>query len=228
VAGAPGALRYGFAMSAFARLPALCRSAVALLGAYLPTRRRDVAVDAPQALERFIDTRASFVAQSSLYGYLRTRAGMRFPELFTDDVFAASINIAKWHLWLACVSDLSVYAGGLLAARVGQDADVSALMGRVLDGVLAHAGVPPDADEHFPAHAARVRSRVAGCDFARVSDGEAAFVESPAALVRWAPIVDELKQLDEAIVRNSVRFRWQEVRRELRRCLDAQALLARA
>jgi hypothetical protein len=64
-----------------------------------------------------------------------------------------------------------------------------------------------------------------GCDWTRVTDDEAAFSESPSALVRWAPIVEELKQFDEGIVRNSVRFRWQEIRRDLRRCLDARAVL---
>jgi hypothetical protein len=54
---------------------------------------------------------------------------------------------------------------------------------------------------------------------------EAAFTESPAGLVRWAPVIDELKQLDEEIVRNSVRFRWQEVRRDFARHLDARAML---
>jgi hypothetical protein len=53
-------------------------------------------------------------------------------------------------------------------------------------------------------------------------------VESPPALVKWAPIIDELKRLDEAIVRNSVRFRWQEVRRDLRRDLDPAAVMASA
>ena len=33
--------------------------------------------------------------------------------------------------------------------------------------------------------------------------------------------------LDEEIVRNSVRFKWQEIRRELRAKLDADAVLAR-
>ena len=48
------------------------------------------------------------------------------------------------------------------------------------------------------------------------------------ALVEWAPIGDELKQYDAEIVRGSVRFRWQEVRRDLRRDLDAEAVLASA
>ena len=66
------------------------------------------------ALQEFISTRASYVAQVSLYGYLRTRAGMRYPELFDDDAFVHSINIAKWQIWLACLSDLAIYTGGLL------------------------------------------------------------------------------------------------------------------
>jgi hypothetical protein len=37
--------------------------------------------------------------------------------------------------------------------------------------------------------------------------------------------MDELKELDEEIVRNSVRFRWQEVRRDFSRHLDSQSML---
>jgi hypothetical protein len=73
-----------------------------------------------------------------------------------------------------------------------------------------------------------VRARIALCDWPSVADDETPFSESPAALVRHAPVVDEFKQLDEPIVRNSVRFRWQEVRRALRRDLDAVAVLATA
>ena len=43
--------------------------------------------------------------------------------------------------------------------------------------------------------------------------------------MRWAPVKDELKELDEEIVRNSVRFRWQEVRRDFARHVDYRALL---
>jgi hypothetical protein len=38
-------------------------------------------------------------------------------------------------------------------------------------------------------------------------------------------VTDELRQLDEGIVKNSVRFRWQEIRRELRETLDAERVL---
>jgi hypothetical protein len=189
-------------------------------------RGRNTPITDRDGLQRFLETRANFVAQASLYGYLRTRAGMRFPELFSDDVFVRSINIAKWQLWLACLADIAVYAGGLVASRTGARPEtVGELMRSVVEGILAATGMPADAGEEFEAGAQRVRARIALCDWSSVPDDETAFSESPAALVRHAPIVDELKQLDEPIVRNSVRFRWQEVRRDLRRDLDAVAVL---
>lgn len=193
----------------------------------LGRRRRREPVNSRMRLRQFVEARASFIAQTSLYGYLRTRAGMRYPELFDDDVFVRSINIAKWHIWLACISDLSVYTGGLLLQRTSASIeDVAQLMRQLVEEIIASAGSPEDADEEFAAHAERVRSRLAQCDWAGVTDDETAFSESPVALVRWAPIIDELKQLDEPIVKNSVRFRWQEIRRDLRRDLDADAVLS--
>jgi len=180
-------------------------------------------------LARFIETRSSFIAQTSLYGYLRTRAGMRYPALFDEDPFVVSINIAKWHLWLACVSDLTVFSGGLVARRSGlSNEQVRHLMQGVLDSVLAGTGVPDEADDEFPAHAGRVRARIDLTHWHGVEDGDGCFHESPAALVRWAPVMQNLKDLDEEIVRNSVRFHWQEVRRELRKYLDAGAIVAGA
>jgi hypothetical protein len=180
-------------------------------------------------LENFIRTRAAHVAQTALYGYLRTRAGTRFPELFSNDKFVKSVNVAKWHVWLACLSDLSVYAGGLV--RRATHAPASAV-GQLMQGVVTEAlrttGVPPDAGSEFGQHADRVRARLALSEWGALTDEEAPFSESPAALVHWAPIADDLKDLDEEIVRNSVRFRWHEVRRDLRGGLDAAAVLASA
>ncbi len=188
-------------------------------------RRLDPVTDA-DSLARFLQTRASFVAQTSLYGYVRTRAGMRYPELFHDDGFVGSINIAKWQIWLACLSDLSVYAGGMLAREApGSADDVRPLMMAVVSGILTETGTPADAGPAFASSAREVLERLSACDWAAVTDDAGAFTESPPALVRWAPIVDELKQFDEPIVLNSVRFRWQEVRRDFRQVLDVAAVL---
>ena len=190
-------------------------------------RRRRTSITAPEALQAFLQTRASFVAQMSLYGYLRTRAGTRYPELFDSDVFVESINIAKWQVWLACLSDLSIFAGALLARRSAEPRDaVTGLMDFVVGEVLAETGIPDDAGSAFSNSVTALKMRIQACDWSTVGDGEEAFGLSPAALVEWAPIVEDIKQLDEHIVRNSVRFRWQEVRRDLRRDLDADAVLS--
>ncbi|HEU5338670.1 MAG TPA: hypothetical protein VFU39_05215, partial [Sulfuricaulis sp.] len=94
--------------------------------------------------------------------------------------------------------------------------------------ILNDTGIPADAGGEFAVYASQVQARLASCDWARVTDDEKAFSESPSALMRWAPVVENLKELDEEIVRNSVRFRWQEIRRELRRQLDSEAVLRSA
>jgi len=192
----------------------------------LGPRRRQGPIEDAAALREFLQTRASFVAQTSLYGYLRTRTGMRYPELFHDDYFVWSINIAKWQLWLACLSDIAVYAGAMLVDRSpGSHEQVAELIPRLVEDILLETGLPADAGEAFEAGADRVRNRLAQVQWAQFHDDHALFTESPPALVEWAPVIDEMKALDKDIVTNSVRFRWQEIRSDLRAHLDAAAIL---
>jgi hypothetical protein len=180
-----------------------------------------------EALRRFLQTRSSYVAQMTLYGYLRTRAGTRFPELFDNDEFVVSMNIAKWHVWLACLSDLAVHAGTLLRrSGAGSAASIGATIRGLVDDILRETGTPGDAGPEFGPHAQRVRARLALCEWRADAADADAFVDSPTALVHWAPVVDDLKALDEEIVRNSIRYRWLEIRRELHRNLDAAGVLA--
>ena len=190
--------------------------------------RRDEPIRDAEALRQFLQTRASHIAQMTLYGYLRTRAGTRFPELFENDAFVASMNIAKWHVWLACVSDLAVHSGTVLRRGGASAPTVGALLRRLVDEILAQAGMPAEAGAEFTNHAQRVRARLALWDWNPALDDDAAFAESPTALVYWAPVVEDLKALDEEIVRNSIRFRWHEVRRELHKNLDAAAVTSSA
>ena len=204
------------------------RQRVSVLAEYLGARskgRRPGIADAA-ALEHFLETRVSHIAQSTLYGYFRTRAGTRFPVLFDDDGFVLALNHAKWQMWLACLSDLSIYSGGLLALRSQSDpAAAGRVVRRAVDTILDRTGTPDDSGPLFAEGAQEVRDRLTRCDWSALADDESEFTASPEALVRHAPIMPELMALDEEIVRNSVRFRWQEIRRELRAKLDADAVL---
>ena len=199
------------------------------LGAYLGIGRfglRHVVVDAA-TLGKFISSRSSHVSQTALYGYLKTRAGTRFPELFEHPAMLESINIAKWHVWLACVSDLTVYTGGLLCLSGDLDGGTTGkLMCGVAEDILGDTGIPRDAGAEFAEARGRYRERIGSVRWEGLVDDDTVFTESPAALVQWAPIVDELKRLDEEIVLNSVRFRWIEVRRSARKLLDSASIAA--
>lgn len=209
--------------SAIERARVLLSGVVWHLG--LGRRSRQDRIDDVEKLRDFIDSHASHVAQTSLYGYLKARAGTRFPDLFENEEFLVSINHAKWQVWAATLSDLTVFSGGLVRRRsnAGND-EVNRLMDWIIGEIVARTGTPPDSGPDFSASIDNLRARVAICDFSQVSDGEDSFTESPDALVRFAPVIEKYKQLDAEIVRNSVRFRWIEVRRSLRSLLDADAI----
>jgi hypothetical protein len=177
------------------------------------------------SLATFVSTRASHVAQTSLYGYLRTRAGTRFPEMFENPDILQSINIAKWHIWLACVSDLSLYTGQCMY-RSGKldEAAVRQLLAGALQLLLDETGDPDEAGADFASARDKMLQRVTTCDWALERDDETLFSQSPDALLYWSPIAEDLKRRDETIVKNSIRFRWIEVRRSTQLKLDFDAL----
>ncbi|MFB3058538.1 MAG: esterase, partial [Gammaproteobacteria bacterium] len=182
-------------------------------------------INSPEALAQFINSRASHVTQTSLYGYLKTRAGTRFPELFKNPDILTSINIAKWNIWLACVSDLCIFTGLLMhqSGRV-KPAEIDLLMPTILDRILLETKISPEAIETMRTTEENARQRVTAWDWTLEYDYDSIFSQSPEALYYWSPIADELKTRDEEIVRNSVRFRWIEVRRSVREKLDIESI----
>jgi len=176
-------------------------------------------------LAQFINSRSSHVTQTSLYGYLKTRAGTRFPELFKNPDILTSINIAKWNIWLACVSDLCIFTG-LLIHQSGKvkSAEIELMMPSILDRILGETEVSPEASETVQSAIENVRLRITTWDWTLDYDDDSIFSQSPEALYYWSPIADELKIRDEEIVRNSIRFRWIEVRRSVREKLDIESI----
>ena len=208
--------------------PIFTRSYWQMLGDYvgIGKHRKAERVTDRESLATFLNTRASHVAQTSLYGYLRTRAGTRFPEMFEHPDLLTSINIAKWHIWLACLSDLTIFTGQhLYQSGEIEESDLKELMRAALEQVLEEIGAPEEAGEDFVPAREKVVQRIVTCDWKVERDDDTVFSQSPEALFYWAPIADELKELDESIVKNSIRYRWIEIRRSLRKLLDCKTLV---
>ncbi|MEQ8335511.1 hypothetical protein [Nisaea sp.] len=187
------------------------------------TRWREEPLDKVESASRFVSAKASFVAQTTLYGYVRTRAGTRYTALFDDDLFVQSLNIAKWQVFLACTADLA----GFVAASVcaGTDRETEARLALALfRGALADYPEPEGAGPDWEEEVGRAETRLLQAR-PDTPDADAAFRGSADALVHWAPISDELKVLDEGIVRNSIRFKWRDVRERTAALLRAEAVL---
>ncbi|MDA0704073.1 MAG: hypothetical protein O3A96_12705 [Proteobacteria bacterium] len=180
-----------------------------------------------QNLATFVRTRASFIAQTTLYGYLKTRMGTSFQRYFEDDVFAASIRAASVKVFVACAADMAVFAAAT-AARDGAlgDEDAAALAAFCYDDALERGIEDRDRGEIPAEAAARFTLRLSTANWQEVHRGELAFTDSPVALIRYAPVIDEYKDLDREIVRNSIRFRWLNVRETLRKRIEPEAVLA--
>lgn len=188
-------------------------------------RRDNGPIDSIDALEYFVSTRASFVTQKILYGYLKARMGTRYPSMFEDDVFVHSINIAKFEVFAASLSDLTVFAvAHALVDKPDDDAARRKLALRCFANGLAENAAEAPAEFSPRAGTEKFTQRIAATDWNNVALTRENFVESPPALFHWAPISPELKKHDTDIVANSINFAWHEVRQNYTRRLATAAV----
>jgi hypothetical protein len=189
--------------------------------------RRPPPVETVDQLVRFVETRSKYVSQITLYGYIRTRVGTRYASMMEDAVFAGSVNMAKWEIYLACLCDLAVYVTALLGRDADADEDeMGAFVIHLVEAALASEPVPAERPQGFDDVRIAIRDRAGVTAWDKAAEREAAFDASLAALVEWAPVADELKILDVEIVRFSIRFKWKSVRDQIGGLLDVDAVLA--
>ena len=179
-----------------------------------------------EALVEFVHTRSSYIAQTSLHGYLKTRMGTSFRIYFEDDTFSASIRIASVKLFLSCLGDLTVFAVALAARQVRlEDGEAEALARHCFrEAAVAGLAGQPEKDslgDMFTAFDQRIGFE----SWEDSAEGRYAFRTSEVDLIRFAPVIDEYKELDREIVTNSIRFRWRDVREQARKRIDGHALI---
>lgn len=184
-------------------------------------------IDSVAALEKFVSTRAAFVAQKTLYGYVKTRMGTRYPAMFEDKAIIASLNIAKMHVFAACLSDLSIYAVATAIHGHSIPNDSSReLARRCYAAGLRNNSANAPAEFSAQDCIAEFGRRLSETDWQHGARQPDNFTCGPATLVRWAPIADTLKKFDGEIIENSVRFAWRDVREQFNKRLDSAAVAA--
>ncbi|MGB1953475.1 MAG: hypothetical protein ACPHQQ_05520 [Candidatus Puniceispirillum sp.] len=174
----------------------------------------------------FIDSRAAFVSQTTLYTYVKARAGMQHPKLFANPDFLTSLRIARWHIYGAACGDLTLFAGAQVnRAGILEPDQLQIFCTEMIEEIFA-ANPQEDIDpDRFMQICEKGKQRIAFADWQAIEDGATAFQSSSDAVFKWAPIADELKMHDEEIVRNSIHLRWIGVRRDLKEIIKPELII---
>lgn len=189
----------------------------------LMSRRDAGPIDTAERVFHFASTRSALLTQKKLYGYLKERIGIRYPEEFARPDFARSMRIATIHVYAASLSDLTVFCVANAMKAAGEADRLQSARDCFRRGIDENAAAEFSAEK--PAWIEAFEARIGRTLWPATGEGAWHFTESPKALVKWAPIADELKRLDREIVENSMRYAWIEVRNDFMARLDADAVM---
>ena len=162
-------------------------------------------------LENFIQSKSAWVTQVTLYGYLKTRMGTRYVLHFENDKFMASVNSAKWNIYAVALQDLTLFTFSYLKNNFNYKGTDKAkeIFLKILDDEITNK-MPPEIIEEAKNN---FNERYQNINW-NTYYNDLPFNPSALSLYKWAPIADELKQLDRKIVLNSVILKWNIVKKE--------------
>ena len=162
-------------------------------------------------LEDFIQSKSAWVTQVTLYGYLKTRMGTRYVLHFENDKFMASVNLAKWNMYAVALQDLTFFSFSYLKTNLNyQDIDkAKEVFLKILDDETINK-MPLDIIEEAKKN---FNERLQNINW-NTYYNNLPFNPSALSLYKWAPIAEELKQLDRKIVLNSVILKWDIIKKE--------------
>ena len=179
----------------------------ALFKAFIPKKK----ISNLDELENFIQTKSAWVTQVTLYGYLKTRMGTRYVLHFENDEFMGSVNLAKWNIYSVALQDLTFFTFSKLKAdfKYQEMKNAEEIFFKILDDETSNK-MPQDIIEESKKNFVE---RMKGINWDTYHN-DLPFNPSALSLYKWAPIAEELKNLDRKIVLNSVILKWNVVKKE--------------
>ena len=181
----------------------------ALFKAFIPKKK----INNLDELENFIQSKSAWVTQVTLYGYLKTRMGTRYVLHFENDEFMGSVNLAKWNIYSVALQDLTFFSFSYLNANFNYQNTEKAkeIFFNILDDETTNKmpiNIIEEAKKNFGDRLDKINWETYHQNLP--------FNPSALSLYKWAPIAEELKELDRKIVLNSVILKWDIVKKEFK------------
>jgi hypothetical protein len=169
------------------------------------------------SIQTFINRRTAHITQDTLYGYLQTRMGTSYVNFFTDPKFSVSIDTARWNIFVIGVQDIIFYIFSYLNKHQGYQKLEEAK--KIYNAILLNEKQNGLSDDLFNSAINEFEKRFNQVQWLTFHQSKP-FDKSVHALVQWAPIADELKELDKEIVMNSMILKWNNVGRDFQKLVQ--------
>ncbi|MDB9711379.1 esterase [Candidatus Pelagibacter ubique] len=185
----------------------------AMFRAFIPKKK----IKNLDELEHFIQTKSAWVTQVTLYSYLKTRMGTRYVLHFDNDVFMASLDIARWNIYSVALQDLTLFTFSYLKVNFNyQNINQSKeIFSKILDDEISNK-MPLDIIEEAKK---TFNERLQNINW-EIYYKDLPFNPSALSLYKWAPIAEELKTLDRKIVLNSMILKWDIIKKEFEKLIQ--------
>ena len=169
-------------------------------------------ISSKKDLQNFVQERSAHVTQTTLYGYLKTRIGTRFRLMIEDEKYSQSVNIAKWNIYMASLSDLTLYVFSyLIDQKQLKKNDAEEIFINIITNELSNGLDKKLFDSSKNEFTLRAKNTNWNKFYL-----EKPFKNSGLALYNWSPIAEDLKVLDKEIVLNSIMLKWNLVENEFK------------
>ncbi len=173
----------------------------------------------------FVNKNASFVSQVTLYPYIKTRAGTQHPKLFENQKFLTSLRISRWYIFMACVNDMSIFISHLCSKEQNYNKKFSLKLASLISSEVFKKIEQTDIDDEEFKKSIKFLIRYYNDSKLRKNKAtETFFRRSADELVKWVPVSEEFKKQDQIILRNSIKFRWIPIRKQIMKNLDIKKI----
>ena len=170
------------------------------------------AINSKEDLRNFIRERSAHVTQTTLYGYIKTRIGSRYAMMFEDEVFLKSINLAKWNIYMAALTDCTLYVFSYLIDKKNlKQNDASEIFIEIIENEKNN-GLENKLLENTKLE---FNQKLKEIDWKKYHQDNP-FKNSGLSLLKWSPIAENLKVFDKEIVLNSIKLKWNLVENEFK------------
>ena len=173
----------------------------------------------------YIEKNSSFVSQVTLYPYLKTRAGTQHPKLFENEKFLSSLRISRWHIYISCVIDMSIFISSICAKDHNYTNKKAYKLAEYLSATIFKKIKQNDIDDNeFELSVKNISKIYKGLNLNQITKRDVLFKKSADDLIKWAPVSEQFKKEDETILRNSINFRWIPIRKEVHQNIDTNEI----